>query len=280
MKYGIYTPNFGAQTDARLLSELARDAEEAGWDGFFIWDHILASRNQPHPVVDPWVTLAAIAMTTQHIRIGTSVTPVARRRPWKLARETVTLDHLSGGRLILSVGLGAPPDADFADFGDESDARIRAQLLDEGLAILAGLWSNKPFHHQGKHYQIRETTFHPPPVQQPRIPIWVGGMWPNRAPFRRAARWDGAFPILKGSQPVSSQDLQEVRAYIDAHRESDLPFDLVTRGYTPGNELEKSRAMMTRYAEAGLTWWLESLSPFRDDPAKMRERIWQGPPKI
>ena len=277
MRYGLYTPNYGAAISARTLAELAHEAEAAGWDGFFIWDHILASKSQRDPLVDPWVTLAAIAMNTDRIRIGTAVTPVARRRPWKLARETVTLDHLSGGRLILTVGLGFPPDADFAQFGEEPDAKVRAAKLDEGLEILTGLWKGKPFRYDGENYHIEKTLFLPPALQTPRIPIWVGGYWPNKAPFRRAARWDGAFPLKMGGG-MTQRDLEEIRTYIQQHRTTTTPFDLVMMGYTPGNDKTKAHKTVARYAAAGLTWWLESLFGLRGSVEAMRSRVRQGPP--
>jgi len=149
MQYGIYLPNFGDEISPRALADLACEAEEAGWDGFFLWDHILYSKTQKLRMVDPWIVLAAMAMKTERIRLGTSVTPLPRRRPWKLARETVTLDHLSNGRLILSVGLGEPGDAEFGQFGEETDVKVRATKLDEGLDVLAGLWRGKSFSHQG-----------------------------------------------------------------------------------------------------------------------------------
>src|SRR3990172_5166253 len=155
MHYGIYTPNYGAEMSARALAELAREAEEAGWEGFFIWDHIQVSKSLRAPVLDPWVTLAAIAVNTKRIRLGAAITPVARRRPWKLARETVTLDHLSNGRLIFGVGLGYQS-GEFEDFGEEGDPKILAEKLDEGLDILAGLWSGEPFSYRGKHYQVND----------------------------------------------------------------------------------------------------------------------------
>lgn len=278
MQYGIYVPNFGVEMSARTLAELAREAEEAGWDGFFIWDHILHSKSQRVPLVDPWVSLAAIAMTTSHIRIGTTLTPVARRRPWKLARETVTLDHLSGGRLILSVGLGYPPDADFAQFGEEPDAKVRAAKLDEGLDVLAGLWQGKPFSYQGMHYQIEKSVFLPPAFQLPRIPIWVGGFWPNRAPFRRAARWDGAFPLKTGGA-MKRKDLEDIRAFVQQHRTLTTPFDMVMMGYTPGQNPDQARKKIAPYQAGGLTWWLESLFRSRDSISAMRQRIRQGPPQ-
>jgi alkanesulfonate monooxygenase SsuD/methylene tetrahydromethanopterin reductase-like flavin-dependent oxidoreductase (luciferase family) len=175
MQYGIYLPNFGDEISPRALADLACEAEQAGWDGFFLWDHILYSKTQKLRMVDPWIALAAMAMKTERIRLGTSVTPLPRRRPWKLARETVSLDHLSNGRLILSVGLGEPGDAEFGQFGEETDIKVRAAKLDVGLDVLAGLWRGKSFSYQGKYYQVQKTVFLPPPVQTPRIPVWVGG---------------------------------------------------------------------------------------------------------
>ena len=277
MHYGIYIPNFGAEMSARVLVELAREAEDTGWDGFFIWDHILVSKSLRVPVVDPWVTLAAIAMNTHRIRLGTTVTPLARRRPWKLARETVTLDHLSEGRLTLTVGLGHPPEAEFAHFGEDPDPKVRAGKLDEGLDILVGLWQGKPFAYQGQHYQLPKTVFLPPPLQSPRIPIWVGGYWPGKAPFRRAARWDGVFP-LKAGGGMKKRDLEEIRSYIQQHRPTSAPFDLVMMGYT-GNDLAKGSKLITSYAAAGLTWWLESLFREHDSVEAIQKRIRQGPPK-
>ena len=172
MHYGIYVPNFGDETSVRSLATLAQEAEAARWDGFFIWDHILYSTSKSVQMVDPWIALTAMAMITERIRIGTKVTPIPRRHPWKLARETVSLDHLSGGRLILGVGLGEPPEAEFAQFGEEADVRVRAAKLDEGLDILSGLWGGKPFRYDGTHYHMQKTVFQPAALQVPRIPVW------------------------------------------------------------------------------------------------------------
>ena len=278
MNYGIYVPNFGKEINAQVLSDLAQEAEEAGWDGFFIWDHILHSKSQRFPLVDPWVSLAAIAVKTERIRIGTTVTAVARRRPWKLARETVTLDHLSNGRLTLSVGLGYPPDAEFSQFGEDPDPKVRAAKLDEGLEILVGLWSGKPFSYQGEYYKVEKTVFLPAPKQSPRIPIWVGGFWPNKAPFRRAARWDGTFPLKMGGA-MQVKDLREIRSYIDEHRENNASFDVIMMGYTPGDKPDKAIKTVEKYTKAGLTWWLESLFRMKNSVESMRVRIQQGPPR-
>jgi alkanesulfonate monooxygenase SsuD/methylene tetrahydromethanopterin reductase-like flavin-dependent oxidoreductase (luciferase family) len=281
MFYGIYTPNFGAETTPRLLAELAEEAEEAGWNGFFLWDHIVYSRKQMLPLYDPWVTLAGIAMRTEHLRIGTTVTPLARRRPWKLARETVTLDHLSNGRLILSVGIGDPDEDDYGTFGEPTDRKVRAAMLDEALEILNGLWSGKPYAFTGDHYQVKKVTFLPTPLQKPRIPIWVGGFWPHKRPFRRAARWDGSFPLNSGGPYTPPPEtLREIRAYIDDHRQHQGPFDMVIMGTTPGDDMKTGQRKLAKYAGTGLTWWLESLFRWRNSIESMRKRIRQGPPRI
>ncbi len=192
MRYGLELPNGGVCGHPHILVEMAALAEEAGWDGVFLEDYIVYWRARDAPTYDPWITLAAMALHTERIRLGTTVTPLSRRRPWKLARETVTLDHLSNGRLILSVGLGDLNDAGFVQVGEVTDARHRSQRLDEALDVLVGLWSGQPFSYQGEHYNVRDVTFLPRPVQTPRIPIWVGGGWPRRGTIQRAARWDGA----------------------------------------------------------------------------------------
>lgn len=279
MRYGIYLSNFGKAISARSLADLADEAERAGWDGFFLWDQILGSKSNRLPMVDPWVALTAMAMKTEHIRLGTTVTPLARRRPWKLARETVTLDHLSKGRLTLSVGLGDPPDAEFSHFGEDADLQIRAKKLDEGLEILTGLWNGKAFEFRGEQFSLEKTVFRPPAFQSPRIPIWVGGFWPNKAPFRRAALWDGAFPLKSGSK-MTGKDLQEIRAYIEQHRESTGHFDLVMMGYSPGDDREKAAKILRPYMAAGLTWWLESLFREKNSYSDMLSRIRQGPPLV
>ena len=254
MHYGIYLPNFGAEVSALALAELAKEAEIAGWDGFFLWDQILESTSERLRIVDPWITLTAIGMSTERIRFGTIVTPIARRRPWKLARETSTLDNLSGGRLILGVGLGDPPEAEFKYFGEETDNKVRAAKLDEGLDILIGLWRGKPFSYQGRHYKVKETVFVPTPMQLPRIPIWVGGFWPNKAPFRRAARWDGVIP-LKQKGMMTPDVVRDLLSFIQQHRSSDEIFDVAIIGNreTHGKGDLKGAKKMDQFAEAGAT---------------------------
>ena len=277
MRFGLDLPPFGPFSDARTLAELAREAEDAGWDGFFIWDHMLHEADLP--IADPWIALTAIAMSTERIRFGPLVTPLPRRRPWKLAREAATLDRLSNGRLILGVGIGSNRwGREFSTFGESPDDKTHAAMLDEGLDVLTGLWSGEPYSHEGQHYSIAEARFQPTPVQSPRIPIWVACLWPNKAPLRRAARWDGVYPIIDGLDFTPDQ-IREMLAYIRQHRTSDAPFDVTIAGYTGNKEPAAVSALLQGYAEAGVTWWQEGFW-WNDTPDIVRERIRQGPPKL
>jgi alkanesulfonate monooxygenase SsuD/methylene tetrahydromethanopterin reductase-like flavin-dependent oxidoreductase (luciferase family) len=289
MRFGITLPAFADFSDPRALAELAHQAESAGWDGFFIWDHIFFDPTF-HPVADTWVALAAVALNTQRLRIGTMITPIARRRPWKLARETVSVDKLSNGRLTLGVGLGDPVQWDFGFFDEVTDPKTRAGRLDEGLDILTGLWSGQPFSYQGEQYTVKEVTFRPTPVQSPRIPIWVGGWWPNKPPLRRAAGWDGVCPAKWGGT-ITPDEWRELLAYIQRYRTATTSFDAVHSGATPGEDPVQSAEMVEPYAEAGVTWWVEPVDPWRfgwswEEPwdpkatEQMRERILQGPPRL
>jgi alkanesulfonate monooxygenase SsuD/methylene tetrahydromethanopterin reductase-like flavin-dependent oxidoreductase (luciferase family) len=273
MKFGIHVPNLGSFGDPRTLAGLARTAEVAGWDGFFLWDHILGDPAWRHPMVDPWVALGAMADRTDRIRIGPLVTAIPRRRPWKLARESVTVDHLSGGRLVLGVGLGWPPEAEYEHFGEDGSLSGRARRLDEGLAIIAGLWKGESFSLTGEEYRIRETVFLPRPVQHPRIPIWVAAHLPNQGPLRRAARWDGVFPVNPGGGRVTPGQVEGSLRLIRAQRPEPEPFDVVVGGIA--SELAPDE--LDALGSAGVTWWLESFTP-ADPPAQVRERIAAGPP--
>lgn len=275
MRFGVYVPNFGDYADPRRLVELARDAERAGWHGFFLYDHILADARSALPadsVVDPWIALAAIAATTERIRFGPLVTPAARRRPWKLAREVAALDHLSRGRVVLGVGLGSR--GGFAAFGEDPDDRVRADKLDETLAIVTALWTGEPVRFEGKHFRVDGVRFLPPPVQRPRPPIWVAGIWPHRPPFRRAARFDGVFPLCLTSRTPTPAEIREIAVYVAEHRAASVPFDLVV-----GGESERDAAAhVADCARAGATWWLEWLSRGRGGFEAMQARVRAGPP--
>ena len=285
MKFAVDLPNFGAFSDARLLAQLAKDAEDAGWDGFFIWDHI--RRATDHDVVDPWIALSAIAMNTEKIKIGPMVTPVARRRPWKLARETASLDHLSKGRLIFGAGLGSSggSEVEWSNLGEEENLKIRAQMLDEGLDIMNGLWSGQNFDYDGQHYQVKDTIFTPTPVQNPRIPVWIAGFWPNKAPFRRAARWDGMIPLLPDENRLAH--LKSAIEYVRGQRASDAPFDVVHLTRKPSANDHDIAEQVASFTNVGVNWWVEELIPpyFGTDWEEqwdfeaMHQYIINGPPR-
>ncbi len=275
MKYALDCSTAGTYADARLLADLAAEAEQAGWDGFFLWDAVFA-RPARLPMVDPWVALTAIAMQTSRIRIGAMVTPLARRRPWQVARETASLDQLSQGRMIFGVGLGYQ-DLDFTAFGEEPDPRVRAEKLDEGLEIVTRLWSGRKVSFAGRHYQLRGAAFLPKPLQKPRIPVWVAGYWPNRRPFQRAARWDGLLPGKVREQEFTMDDLRECLAYVHEQRTSSAPFDVAVYGFTPASGVKGAR-LVERWAQAGATWWREGIGDWLGSLRHVRARIRSGPP--
>ncbi len=274
MKYGFVLPRGDAQTAA----EFAYQAEEAGWDGFFVWEPVWG--------IDAWVCLTAAAMRTKRIKLGTMLTPISRMRPWKLASESATLDNLSNGRVILSVGLGAI-DTGFETFSEVSDRKMRAELLDEGLEVLTNLWSGEPFHFKGEHYniEITEKAFDPPPppVQKPRIPIWVVGAWSRVKSMQRAVRYDGLLPNVMGEDgkvrmgPATPAEIREMNEFITTNREGDSPFDIIVEGQTPGDDPGEAGKIITPYAQAGATWWIEAMWS-EPEPDKVLERIKQGPP--
>jgi alkanesulfonate monooxygenase SsuD/methylene tetrahydromethanopterin reductase-like flavin-dependent oxidoreductase (luciferase family) len=256
VNHGVYTPTFG-EFDETALIDLAVRAEASGWDGFFIWDHVLWDPFESG-LADATVVLTGVALATSRIRFGALVTPLARRRPWKFAREAVSLDRLSGGRLVVGVGLGI--DEDFVPVGDAVEPRERAERLDEALAAVTRLWSGDS-----------DRALRPPPVQRPHPPVWVGGWWPNRRPFVRAARWDGVFPLNrdKGEVPLPPERLAECVEFVRARR-GGKPFDVVValHGQEPAP-----------YAEAGATWCLYGVDPWIDSLADARARVEEGPPR-
>jgi alkanesulfonate monooxygenase SsuD/methylene tetrahydromethanopterin reductase-like flavin-dependent oxidoreductase (luciferase family) len=266
--------------DIHEMAALAAEAEDAGWDGVFYWDAIAIPGMAP--IYDPWVTLAAFAMRTERVRLGNIITPPSRRRPWKLARETATLDHLSGGRLVLPVGLGALDDVGFGGVGEATDARTRAELLDESLDILTHAWSGEPFRHQGMHYQMEEMTQRPPSRQQPRIPIWVVAVWPRPKSVDRALRYDGIIPQVAaesgGPGRVTPDHVRAIAELARERRPAGEPFDIIIGDVSPAHDPGAARALAQPLAEAGATWWIES--PWQDaSVASLRERIAAGPPR-
>jgi len=277
VKFGLYVPNFGRSSHPQTLVQMAVDAEKSGWDGFFLWDH-LVEWDKKIPLSDSLTMLATIAVKTERIRIGTTLSPLPRYKPWAVARQTATLDHLSNGRFTLSVGLVAVESCDYARFGEDPDNRVLAEKLDESLRIITGLWSGRKFSFQGKHYKVGPTVFLPAPKQRPRIPIWVGGSWPRKGPFKRASRWDGVIPLKLPERLPSPDDLKEIVAFIKKHRLLPGSFDVVNIGWTTGLNRRKDAEKVRPFAESGMTWWLESLYTRRDSPERMHARIRQMPP--
>jgi alkanesulfonate monooxygenase SsuD/methylene tetrahydromethanopterin reductase-like flavin-dependent oxidoreductase (luciferase family) len=229
-------------------------------------------------MADPWIALTAVALATERIRLGTLVTPLPRRRPTKLARETVTLDHVSNGRLILGVGLGGEWFHEYSKFGEPVDDRSHAVAADESLEALTGLWSGEPFSFSGQRYTLHDVQFLPTPLQTPRIPIWVAGVWPGTSPFRRAARWDGVCPIAHDRTPMP-QEIRDMLAYLRPYRASQTPFEVAVTGFTGDKSAAAAEKLLTDYADAGVTWWQEG---FRWDNTldDLRARIAKGPPSI
>ena len=277
IRCAVGLPNVGEYGDVRVLLDLAQRAEGAGWDGVFVWDHV-AYRKRGWPVADPYVTVAAIAATTARVRLGVLVSALARRRPWKLAREIASLDVLSRGRIVIGVGLGSQAYDEFAAFGEDPDPRVRAELVDEGLDILVGLLSGDPFAYRGHHYTVEETVFLPRPVQRPRPPIWIAGSWPAKRPLQRAARFDGVFPTFRGLEHHEFPTPGQLRAVVEYTRSQREPvtggFDVVLEGHSD----EPDPGIVGEYVDAGLTWWIEKLGWFRGPMEVTRRRIDQGPP--
>lgn len=271
VKYGIVMPIYDIQSAVKFAVE----AENAGWDGFFMADGMWG--------LDAWICLSAVAVQTHRIRLGTLLTPLSIMRPWKLASQSATLDNLSDGRVIVTIGMGAI-DIGFSAFREEVDLRTRAERVDEGLDILFKLWLNDSFLHEGKHYQVdlRENVSSiPAPIQKPHIPTWVVAAWNRPKSMRRSLRCDGLIPVMKPKggelHPVEPSDLREIQAWIHNQRNEDTPFDFVIEGLTSGDD-EQSIAKIQMWQDAGMTWWIESLW---DAPYDKRfERLKQGPPRV
>jgi len=270
MKFGLDVPTTGAYADARVQATLAAEAEEAGWDGFFVWDVPTG--------IDAWLALTAIALQTARINIGLLVLPLARHRPWLVAKRLADLDQLSGGRVICTVGLG-DLDSAFSSYGEESNPVVRAQKLDEGLAILTGLWTTDSFSFTGEHYHLHQVSLSSHPVQSPRIPLWVAGGWPRRPPFRRAAQFEGiCFKSIhqETRKWLTLDEFQNGLAYVHAHRTQETSFEVIMSGETPPDR-HQGIDIVTPFQEAGATWWVEEGLGWTFE--EFRERIRSGPPR-
>jgi alkanesulfonate monooxygenase SsuD/methylene tetrahydromethanopterin reductase-like flavin-dependent oxidoreductase (luciferase family) len=273
MKFGVALP----YVDARTAADLARLAEESGWDGVFMGDAIWCT--------DPLIALTAAAMVTSRICLGVMVIPVPLRRPWKIASEAAALDNLSGGRLILGLATGAVWMGWYAFPDEVTDTRTRAEMLDETIDILTLLFQGKPFDYDGIHYhlhltQLSEQYYPPSPVQRPRIPLWVVGAWPRKKSMRRILKCDGLLPQKIDSQgqfeEVLPADVREMKAYLDANRDPASPFDIIAEGKTGGLSDDQMREKIQAWQDAGATWWIEGL--WEESREGVMERLRQGPP--
>ena len=284
VNHGLYLPTEGDFADVELLATLAGEAEDAGWDGFFIWDELLPvyehsdavrdALGNSGQVVDSLVALTAIAAETERLRLGAMVTPLARHRPEVIAKQTVTLDRYSGGRLVLGIGLGNPP-TQFTAFGGEADLRVRAAMVDEFLEVLTRLWSGQEVDFRGSYYTVSGVSLLPTPLQTPRIPIWIGADSRNRAPRRRAARWDGFVPASETwpNGVIAPDEYQAIVSDIRAQRADHADFDVVVIGNAAGTH--PTVDTLPAYETAGVSWVLtQALSV---DEAQ--RRIRRGPPE-
>jgi alkanesulfonate monooxygenase SsuD/methylene tetrahydromethanopterin reductase-like flavin-dependent oxidoreductase (luciferase family) len=263
MKHLLYLPPFGELADPRLLADLAAEAEAAGWDGVFLWDHVLRRSEEAVDIVDPWVSLAAMAMTTSTIRVGPLVTPLTRRRPIKVAREIATLDLLSQGRLTVGFGLGVDTGGELSRFGEEVDPRIRADRLDESLGLLDDWLSRGHSDRKGTYFSADDVIFGTPTVQRPRPPFWFAVRGTALRPARRAARFEGIFPI-----EMDLDGLQRVLEVVGAERGSLDGFDVVVSN----NPESGTPATMDQLQAAGVTWIAYHLKP-NTAAAEVRQRI-------
>jgi probable F420-dependent oxidoreductase len=273
LRFGIALPNAARFGDPREAAHLASTAEDTGWDGFFIWDVLGFMFDDPRPTFDPWVILAAVAMATERIRLGTCVAVLPRYQPHLLAMTLASLDVLSEGRLTLGVGLGAF-EREFSAFDQPTDRRARAERLDEGLEVMTRLWSGEEVTHRGKHYTAEKVTMAPLPVQRPRIPIWIGG--DSSPALRRAARWDGWIgPTDPWKDIWTPEDLVSFREKIEAEDGSTEPVEIAWCGMSTPEDQD----MVEAYRQAGASWWIEMVDWNRGSYDEMLERVAEGPPR-
>lgn len=265
MRHAMFLPGFGPLSDPRNVVDVARRAEASGWDGLFLWDHVQYS-SPADEVGDPWVTLGAVAQATERLRIGTMITPLPRRRPQVVARQVTTLDVLSQGRVVLGVGIGGDGARELSAFAEETDPKVRGAMLDEELELLTALWSGQRVEHDGQHHVADDVQFLPRPVQQPHPPLWAAARFGSSAPVARAARLDGIFPI--GLERPN--DLRTLLDELEPQRlDPDAPFDVCVN-LLAGTDPEA-------WAEAGATWAVTHLGPYRIDLAEV-QRMADGPP--
>lgn len=279
VQYAIGVPNVGPYVDVALKGNLAARAEAAGWDGFFVWDHLLY-HDPCWPVIDPWIAITCAAAATRSVRLGVLMAALPRYRPWRLAKTVATLDQLTGGRMIFGAGLGSIP-AEYDAFGEDPTPRVRAERLDESLRVIDLAWKAKPFACHGEHLHVDAPAMLPSPVQEPRVPVWIGGRWPARSPFVRAAKWDGVMPTHRDfphGTMMLPDHLAEIVDFVTTIRASSDPFDVVMEGQSDGDP-DRADEQVRAYVDVGLTWWIEKLGWWRGDLNENLRRLEQGPPR-
>jgi alkanesulfonate monooxygenase SsuD/methylene tetrahydromethanopterin reductase-like flavin-dependent oxidoreductase (luciferase family) len=278
MKFAIYASNVGGLADVRRLAELASGAEETGFDGFFISDWMLpsaSSKGGSTAVADVQVALSAIALATSRIRFGAMVSPLPRRRPVKFAREALSLDRLSDGRLVIGAGSGHEVETEFGQLGEPTDARARADRLDEMLQVLDGLLRGDEVSFAGEHITVRRTRLADPRSQKPRIPFWLGALPDRPRTLRRAARWEGLFALRSDFSLMSPADVARMRDYVLANRDTSEPFDIAVAARFPDNAPDPEPEIIADYERAGATWWLQHAWT----PQQANDLITRGRPK-
>jgi probable F420-dependent oxidoreductase len=278
-RFAIGVPNVGPFADARWLGDLAGRAEAAGWDGFFVWDHLLY--HEPGwPVVDPWVAITCAATATSRVRLGVLMAVLPRYRPLRLAKTVATLDQLTGGRMVFGAGLGSVT-AEYSAFGEDPSLRTRATRLEESLQVMNKAWRAEPVSHQGGHLQLDAPVMRPQPVQRPRVPVWIGGRWPARRPFIRAAEWDGVMPTHEDfphGTTMPADQLGEIVDFVRNTRSRTDPFAVAMEGQSD-DDPDSASEQVAAYLETGLTWWVEKLGWWRGDLARNLGRVDAGPPR-
>ncbi len=271
MRHGLYVAPFGELADVAALARVAADAEGAGWDGFFVWDHVMT--HDGLDVADPWIALTAVAMATTKVRLGAMVTPLARRRPWDVARQVAVLDRLSGGRMVFGAGLGGDGRRELSAFGEERDPRARGALLDEALELVVDLWTGEPVTRDGRAFALDRAQVRPTPLQTPRPPVWLACVWPHRRPLERAARYDGVFPV-NHERPLRGDDLRAILEVIGEHRPGGVGgYDVVVV-----NHERPDPSRLQELAGAGTTWWLQGFGE-RPRLADVQAAAAAGPPQ-
>jgi alkanesulfonate monooxygenase SsuD/methylene tetrahydromethanopterin reductase-like flavin-dependent oxidoreductase (luciferase family) len=279
LRFAIGVPNVGQFADPRLIAELAVLAERSGWAAIFLWDHLLYRHDWP--VTDPWVTLAGVASRTDRLLVGLMVAALPRQLPWEVAKRALSLHQLSGGRFLLGAGLGSMRE-EYERFGGDATLRVRAERLDEALEIIPTLWRDESVTYEGRHFRVDQAAMRPRLGDGERIPIWIGGRWPNTPAFRRAARWDGLFATHSSfgkGETMPPGELAAAVRFANSYREPGAPpLEVATEGASPsGRAMGSDR--IAPYLEAGLTWWVEALGWWRGDVEEARRRVAAGPPQ-